>query len=110
MPERQRAFKPEEAEEPADAHPAPTAKRRRTWERRQRRNPETMQVTYRGIPRELNEQLKAVATAERVTVSEIARLFLEYALDAHQAGELTVETKAAAVKRTVDFGPTSGGE
>ena len=102
MAERQKPFS--QAEEPADAIPTPKAKRRRRWEREQRNDPDTMQVTYRGIPRALSAELKALAEAERVTVSELARLFLEYGLAAHQAGELVIETEPSKAKRSVVFG------
>jgi hypothetical protein len=107
MPRQKSSLQHVSAEEPADAIPTPRGKRRRTWEREQRADPELTQVTYRGIPRELNAQLKALARAERVTVSEVARFFLEYALAQYHAGNLDIPTRPEAVRMTVDFGAKS---
>lgn len=86
--------------EPVDIYTrASRAKRDRSWERRQR---ETVGVvTYRGIPSELNEALKDVADDLGVLVGDVARAFLEYALDAHERGELELEAKPRAVKFTL---------
>lgn len=100
----------DQAEEPIDvlAKRPPAArrgalKRKRAWERKQREDPETMQVTFRGIPRGLNDELKAVAAEHGVTVAEIARLFLEFGLASYAAGNLKIQTREMEVKRAVDF-------
>ena len=72
-----------------------TTKRDRGWERRQR------QVSYRGIPVELQERLKEIAQQHRVTVGEIARAFLEYGIDAYDAGNLQLEPRPVTEKRTL---------
>jgi len=55
--------------------------RDRGWEQRQRDDPDTMQVSYRGIPRALNERMKQLAEAHGLTVSEVARQLLELGLE-----------------------------
>lgn len=69
-----------------------TAKRDRSWERRQRADAETTQVAYRGIPRDLNASMKEIAAAHGMNVSQVARLFLEYALDEYEAGALEIRS------------------
>ncbi|MBC7251739.1 MAG: hypothetical protein H5T62_15865 [Anaerolineae bacterium] len=75
------------------------AKRNREWERRQRE--ERGLVAYRGIPRELQEELKQIAQDLGVTVGEIARVFLEYALEKCKSGELVLGVKPVASKYTL---------
>ncbi len=70
-------------------------KRDRSWERRQR------QVSYRGIPVELQERLKEIAQQHQVTVGDIARAFLEYGIDAYDAGNLALEARQVTAKRTL---------
>lgn len=72
------------------------AKRRRRWEEEQR----AQMVTYRGIPPELREGLKRVAAELGITVSEVARLFLEYGLEAYQTGALEIELATVETKKT----------
>jgi hypothetical protein len=69
---------------------ASKAKRDRGWERQQRADPETTQVAYRGIPRRLNARMKEIAAEHEITVSCVARLFLEYACDDYDAGLLEI--------------------
>jgi len=66
--------------------PAPKAKRDRTWEREQRL--EKGQVTYRGIPKALNERIREIAEEKGVTVGEVARAFLEHSLSDYENGVL----------------------
>jgi hypothetical protein len=103
MPRQTSSLQKMDAGEPADTIPVPRARRRRRWERRQRNHPDKMQVTFRGIPRALNEQMKGLADAENVTVSEIARLFLEYAWSEYEAGNVEIRTRTAKVKMAVEF-------
>jgi hypothetical protein len=70
------AHRPEPKQEP---------KRDRGWEERQRHDAETMQVSWRGIPRELNDWMKAQAQAHGLTVSEVARRLLEIGLEEVQS-------------------------
>jgi hypothetical protein len=63
----------------------PTPKKRE-WDRRQREDPETTQVSYRGIPRELNRRMVEIAEAEGRSVSQVATLFLAVGLAAYDKG------------------------
>jgi hypothetical protein len=69
------------------------AKRNREWERQAREKQGV--VTYRGVPRELNERLKKIAKDLGVPVGEVARKFLEYGLEACRKGDLVLKPKAA---------------
>jgi len=64
-------------------------RRDRTWEEKQRKTRGF--VSYRGIPKELQEELKAVATDLGVPVGDIARRFIEFGLQAYQSGALELE-------------------
>jgi len=99
------------ADEPAAAlpdslrqRPQLGLKRKRAWEERQRQDPKTTQVTFRGIPRDLRDQLNTVASELGITVSELARFFLEYGLASYVSGTVRVPIRLAEIKRTVDFG------
>jgi len=59
------------------------AKRDRSWERKQQGK-----VTFRGIPKELNDELNAIARRLGVTVSDVGRTLIEYGLEAYEQGEL----------------------
>ncbi len=73
--------------------PAPSkAQRDRTWEKEQRSG-DVVQISYRHIPRELRDEISALAERKGVTTDEIARAFLEYALSALQAGVLQLQPK-----------------
>ncbi|MBN1484921.1 MAG: hypothetical protein JXA37_09380 [Chloroflexia bacterium] len=97
------------AEEPIDVlarRPESKPQRDRSWEARQRR--EKGVATYRGIPHDLQEEIKKVAQELHVTIGETARYFLEYALAAYRRGELEPETHDASKKQTLY--PASGAE
>lgn len=73
--------------------PAPSkAQRDRSWEKSQRSG-DMVQINYRHIPRELRDEISAIAERKGVTTDEIARAFLEYALSAYQAGVLQLHPK-----------------
>lgn len=78
--------------------------RDRTWEHEQRTAPDVCQVSYRNIPRDLKNRIKAIASSHQVTTDQVARKFLEHALQEYEAGNLSIETKTAAVRTIVDFG------
>ena len=91
----------ETAGEPVDvlARRPSKARRNRDWERRQR---ETVGFAgYRGIPPELNDEIKDVAEELGVRVGEVARAFLEYALEAYYRGELQLEPQPRPGKFTL---------
>ena len=60
-------------------------KRTRRWEKSHPR------VSYRGVPPELQAELKQVATALSVPVGQVARAFLEFGLAAYKCGDLVLE-------------------
>lgn len=99
-----RSLQDQVPEEPADGVPEvlrrrPKRQRDRSWERRQRRAGNV--VTYRGVPEELHEEIKAVAAGLGVNVGEVARAFLEHGLAAYRSGALELDPVAEAVTRTL---------
>jgi len=64
-------------------------RRDRAWEQRQR--DKRGFVSYRGVPRELQKQLKALAADLGVPVGDVARRFLEYGLQAYEQGDLKLD-------------------
>ena len=61
------------------ARPRPPHTKDRSWEEAQRTAEHTTQVSYRGISRVLNENMKALAHGSGRNVSQVASTFLEYA-------------------------------
>jgi len=76
-------------------------KRDRSWEREQRQAPEVCQVSYRNIPRSVRDRIKKIAQGHQVTSDQVARRLLEYGLEQYEAGAVTIETRAEAVKYVV---------
>jgi hypothetical protein len=76
------------SQEPIDVlHRRPSkAKRDRSWEAEQRER--LGQVSYRGIPAELNDRISALAEQLDVIKGEVARALLEHGLAAYDRGEL----------------------
>jgi len=74
-------------------------KRDRTWEAEQRKR--GVVATYRGIPPELQDRIKAVAGEHQVKIGDVVRRFLEYALEAYDAGELALQAVPEPPKRTL---------
>ncbi len=66
-------------------HKPSRAKRNRSWER------ENKVTAFRGIPAELNAQLKITADELRVPVGELVRYLLERGLAAYERGELPLQ-------------------
>lgn len=54
--------------------------------------------SYRGIPHEVDEQMKAIAKELKVPVGEIVRVLLEYALNAYSMGELMLNPQPRVVR------------
>jgi len=79
------------------AHAPP--KRDRGWESEQRGK--GVVVTYRGIPAELQARVKEIAKEHGVPIGELARRFLEYALDAYDAGDLELSPVEVVKKSTL---------
>jgi hypothetical protein len=92
-------------EEPTEAipevleHRPSRAKRNRDWERKKRRA--GCVVTYRGVPQDVKARVKGVAHEHHVPIGEVARRFLEYALAAYDAGDLTLEAVFGPGKLTL---------
>ena len=74
-------------------------KRARSWESEQRGR--GVVVTYRGIPSELQARIKEIAGEHGVKVGELARRFLEHAIDAYAAGDLVLEPVEVTRKATL---------
>lgn len=78
--------------EPAAYLPPPLASlnRNRTWEKQQRTG-DYCQVSYRKIPAHIRDQMREIAQAQYVRIDDVARLFLTYALDAYEAGNIEIK-------------------
>ena len=74
-------------------------KRDRSWEAEARER--QGQVTYRGVPKELHEEIKALAGKLGVNVGDIARAFLEHGLESYHAGKLELEPVVVETKKTL---------
>lgn len=76
---------------------ASEAKRNRAWEQKRA----DWMISYRGIPPELQEQIKSLAAQLGVPVGDVARAFLEYGLQAYQRGQLPLKPHAGRGKLTL---------
>lgn len=86
---------PSEAVPQVLQHKPSAALRDRGWERQNK-------VTgYRGIPPELNDQLKELAEQLHVPVGELVRAFLEHGLTAYRRGELPLKPHLRIGKMTL---------
>jgi hypothetical protein len=65
---------------------APLKSRKRDWEKQR----QVQTATYRGIPPELQAELRAEAQALGVPLDELASVFLQHGLQTYQAGELSL--------------------
>ena len=79
--------------------PRPAHTKDRSWEKAQRTAEHTTQVSYRGISRELNENMKALAHGSGRNVSQVAATFLEYAYACWSWGTSLEEMDAFAQGR-----------
>lgn len=88
--------------EPAASLPGPEPKgrRNRQWEEEQRRGA-YCQVSYRAMPVEVRDQVRAVAAELYVSADQVARAFLEYAAAAYARGDLVLEPVLDAGKLTL---------
>ncbi len=89
--------------EPAAHIPPPRskAKRNREWEKAH------AVVAYRGIPEELQAEIKRIAEKELgVPLGEVARAFLEHGLAAYRAGDLRLAAKPVTGRLTLFPPPT----
>ncbi len=81
------------------------ARRDRSWEAQQRRD--GIVVTYRGVPPDVQRQLRRIADELGVPVGEVARRFLEFGIEAYRDGTLSLQPVFAAYRRTLY--PREGG-
>ena len=83
--------------------------RSRKWEEQQRAgDPRIKQVSYRGIPVELRDGINAIAGELGTTASQVARVFLEYAVQDYRAGRLPIEKNPT--KSKISLGSRKPGE
>ena len=82
-----------------DALAHPPAQRDRSWENAQRGK--GIVVTYRGIPSELQARVKEIASEHGVPIGQLARRFLEYAVDAYENGDLELSPVEVVTKATL---------
>ena len=83
-----------------EAHiPPPSGKegRDRSWDRKHN----FMVVSYRGIPKQLHQEITKIAAEQEVPVGEVARALLEYALRAYQEGRLELNPAPRSGKLTL---------
>ena len=73
--------------------------RDRTWEKKQREN--TGVVTYRGVPKSLNEKIKHVAAELGVPIGDVVRAFLESALADYKSGDLNLDPELVTGRYTL---------
>lgn len=59
------------------------------------------QVSYRGFPNGLMEKIRAAANELQVTVDEVVRATLEYALGTYWSGRLAIDPSPAKIKMTL---------
>jgi len=75
------------------------ANRNRSWEKKQRN--EVGVVTYRGVPKALNEQVKTVAAELGVPIGDVVRAFLECSLKDYQSGKLDLSPELVTGRYTL---------
>ena len=82
--------------------PAPTEQptRNRDWESRERAAGRIV-TSFRNIPAELRDTIKEISMEHGVRMGEVGRLFLEYALDAYEQGELTLKPELQGGRLTL---------
>ena len=73
--------------------------RNRSWEKKQRQ--QVGVVTYRGIPKDLNETIKDVAAELGVPIGDVVRAFLEDALNNYKAGKLDLDPELVTGRYTL---------
>lgn len=80
-------------DEPVSAFLPPAesrSKRDRSWEAEQRKKGV---VTYRGIPAEVTQAIRALAEENDIPVGDVVRLFLEHGLAQYKAGVLPIKPR-----------------
>ena len=82
-----------EAERILEQSAEPVTDEQRAKAERKRKQKEEL-VSYRGIPKTLQTDLKDIADELHVPIGQVARRFLEYGRDAYRRGDLTPEARA----------------
>ena len=75
------------------------SRRDRTWEQEQRAAGRV--VTYRGVPTEVQEQIRNMAAEIGVPVGEVARLALERLIDDYEHGRVKPEAHVVHARRSL---------
>jgi hypothetical protein len=75
------------------------SRRNRTWEQEQRESGGV--VTYRGIPKSLNEKVKQVAAELGVPIGDVVRAFLERGLADYKSGDVDLSPKLVTGRYTL---------
>jgi len=73
--------------------------RNRSWEQEQRQN--TGVVTYRGVPKPLNDKIKDIASELGVPIGDVVRAFLERSLADYHSGNLNLDPKLVTGRYTL---------
>ncbi|MEM7032016.1 MAG: hypothetical protein AAF629_20855 [Chloroflexota bacterium] len=73
--------------------------RDRSWEKKQRES--TGVVTYRGIPKSLNEKIKTVASELGVPIGDVVRAFLENGLADYKSGDMDLDPELVTGRYTL---------
>lgn len=77
----------------------PRPKRDRSWDMEQLAKGNIH--TYRGIPEQLHQEIKALAGEMDVAVGDMTRALLEYGLEAYRAGDLQLVPVVVETKKTL---------
>ena len=73
--------------------------RNRKWEKEQRQ--QIGVVTYRGVPKTLNEKIKKVASELGVPIGDVVRAFLERSLNDYKDGKLNLDPELVTGRYTL---------
>ena len=87
------------SKQPLDLIPVaqPRKKRNRDWEKKH----QAETVTYRGVPKEVQNWVERVADGLLVPRDEVVRAFLEFGLSQYQSGQLTIFAYPKAQRMTL---------
>jgi len=74
--------------------------RSRQWEQAQRTG-DLCSLTFRGIPRTLRKDLNAIAKSLGAGQSDLAKVLLEYAIEAYRSGTLRIGAAPLVTKNSL---------
>ena len=75
----------------------PPKKRDRSWDNARSQ----FVATYRGVPKEIQDKVKEIATELEVKTGEVARALFEYSLESANRSELVFEARPRGVRMTL---------